>query len=214
MKSRSYPPGVAAHIIKAGQGKSPAHDGWSCRRLLALLERDDLLDWERERQEREDELHESVLAEGNPFGRRRTAFEPVTGKPFWLWGPKERRIWCKLTRSQVALWLSGFVETQHGGGYSRPFRAELSIRDHHNVSRRMLFMALKLRKSGNAVLIRAVAEGGVSLGDAIAHLDRDKDELRKAIRMVERREARSLRQALAAIPQRDGSETLLSLPHA
>jgi hypothetical protein len=54
MRSRTYPPGVAAHIIKAGQGKSAPHWGWSCGRLLALLEWDDLLGWERERQKRPD----------------------------------------------------------------------------------------------------------------------------------------------------------------
>jgi hypothetical protein len=198
MKSRSYPPGVAAHIIKAGQGKNPAHDGWSCRRLLALLEWPDLLNWEPERQEREDELHESVLAEGNPFGRKRNVFEPVLGNPHHCWGPKEDRLWGKLTKSQVALWLSGFhMDLEHGGRTGSHIPVELLITRWY-VSRRMLFMALKLRKSGHAILIRAVAEGGVSLGDAIAHLDHDKAELRKAIRMVERREARSLKQALAA----------------
>jgi hypothetical protein len=111
-------------------------------------------------------------------------------------GKGRQRIWSKLTKSQAALWLSGFAAPQLGG--SRRRRAVKRDSGLWHVSRRMFFMALKLRKSGNAILIRAVAEGGVSLGDAIAHLDHDKGELRKAIRMVERREARSLKQALAA----------------
>ena len=203
MKSRSYPPGVAAHIVQAGQGKVRTERNynatrdrtyerrivpncncqrWSHPRLLALL--DGALDEEQRILER--------------WGRPYT----ITGKLRKLWKSKEFHTWNKLTTSQVALWLSGFVKPEaHGGSrkagycYSLSFESEAEF---WNVSRRMLFMALKLRKSGNAILIRAIAEGGVSLGDAIAHLDHDKGELRKAIRMVEQRKARSLRQALAA----------------
>lgn len=224
MKSRTYPPGVAALIISAGQANArkrelrclgggagqrmviPANAGsaWSHRRLLALLEHPGLIEWEQRRQEKEDERRARAEEDGNCW-RKRYVFDPVLGKPRCYWGPKERRAWAKLTTSQVALWLSGFVSVQARGGDRVSFPARLSLMrksaehaaDRWDVSRRMLFMALKLRRSGNARLIRAVAEGGVSLGDALAHLEHDADELRKAIGMVERKEARSLRQALA-----------------
>jgi hypothetical protein len=45
-------------------------------------------------------------------------------------------------------------------------------------------------------LLRAVAAGTIGIGDALAHADRSTPELRKAIKTVEQRKARSLRQAL------------------
>jgi hypothetical protein len=202
MRSRSFSPGVAAHI--AGGKAEGADRIQSQRRLIALI--GGALDEEQR----------ILECRGLPY--------TILGKPMHLWSAKEKRLWGKLTKGQVALWLSGFVDLSPGGdrvafryrgasgrtvtlynpeavvfwGLDGPRDSAERVADQYGVSRRMLFMALKLRKSANAVLIRAVAEGGVSLGDAIAHLDRDKDELRKAIRMVERREARSLKQALAA----------------
>jgi hypothetical protein len=209
MRSCSYPPGVAAHIIGRGQVVRVERAGEpqfvsrrpmrgtleeSADRLIALL--DNATEDERRVAERVAERR------GRPSTYRRS------GRT--IRQQKRTRLWGKLTKSQVALWLTKFNIGLRQGGSDRGrwdyvwgedrFRRQYDIDElaaRWNVSRRMLFMALKLRKSGNAILIRAVAEGGVSLGDAIAHLDRDAGELRKAIRMVERREARSLKQALA-----------------
>jgi hypothetical protein len=188
MRSRTYPPGVAAHVAEAGQhGDRDKHQGWSHRRLIALL--DGAL-------EREARQREYRLSRGWPALPQSASC--TLGKPRYNWGASEWYLWGKLTKSQAALWLSGFVETQHGG--DRLFESGVEYdAARYRVSRRMLFLALKLRRSGNAILIRAVAEGGVSLGDAVAHLEHDTGELRKAIRMVERKEARSLRQALETV---------------
>ena len=69
----------------------------------------------------------------------------------------------------------------------------------YGCSRRLVLMAKKLRKveGKRLALLRAVASGTIGLGDALAHVDRDPAELRKAIQLVKRQKARSLREACA-----------------
>jgi hypothetical protein len=167
--------------------------GASAERLIALL--DGAVADERRRAERHAEwLKASPGLAAQP---RFANWSPPRREVDW-YSSRGTRLWSKLTKSQVALWLSAHADLRNGGDRSLSFLSNSAddLAERYKVSRRLLFMGIELRKSGNAVLIRAVAEGGVSLGDALAHIDRPAAELRKAITMVERRESRSLRQAL------------------
>jgi len=241
MKSRGFPLGVAKHIVTAGDRAERTEERlyrgepytvkviaansrirYSERRLIALL--DGALERERRWRERQDERQREAEAKGIKR-ERYTIGERLTRKRE-QWGDRERYLWSKLTKSQVALWLSGFVDFQVGGdrvvlhwlkddGSTAPIydpdvarsvfdvdchrETAASVGERYGVSRRLLFMAMKLRKEGSAQLIRAVAEGGVSLADALTHVDVPAPELRKAIKAVEQREARSIRQALMAV---------------
>ena len=131
-----------------------------------------------------------------PWARRPSEPKPEFRKPY-AWKRTERRQWATLTASQRALAASAGVDSKHGGdrwGYWLTTVDEQARA--FDCSRRLVLMAKKLRATGSRALLRAVASGTIGLGDALAHTDRPVDDLRKAIRMVERRNARSLRQAL------------------
>jgi hypothetical protein len=109
-------------------------------------------------------------------------------------------MWETVTPSQRALAASKHADETPGGDPWR-YRKGKTLIDKlvrkYGCSRRLILMAKKLRASGSKPLLRAVAAGTIGLGDALAHVDRDPVELRKAIKLVEQHKARSLRQALA-----------------
>jgi hypothetical protein len=117
-----------------------------------------------------------------------------------------RRAWARaresFTASQRAMLASQGVWSEHGGDRTSPHKNLSTVErqaERHDCSPRLVKMAIKLRKveGKRMTLLRAVASGTIGLGDALAYVDRSTPELRKAIKQVEQRKARSLRQALA-----------------